>query len=56
MISVYKGAKTRVMVESELSVEPEVKFGMDQGSVQSPFLFAIVADVVSVLAIKGVQC
>ena len=44
MISLYEGAKTRVRVESELSEEFEVKMGMHQGSVLSPFLFAVVVD------------
>ena len=40
-----EGAKTRVGVDSELSVELEVKLGMHQGSLLSPFLFAVVVDV-----------
>ena len=37
VISCYEGAKTRVRVDSELSEEFEVKVGMHQGSVLSPF-------------------
>ena len=39
----YEGAKTRV--DSGLSEQFEVKVGMYQGSVLSPFLFAVVVDV-----------
>ena len=46
VMSLYEGAKTRVRVDSELSEEFEVKVGMHQGSVLSPFLFAVVIDVV----------
>ena len=38
MMSLYKGAKTRVRVDSKLS---EVKEGMPQVSMPSPFLFAV---------------
>ena len=48
--SLYDGAKTRVRVDSELSEEFEVKVWMNQGSVLSPFLFAVVVDVVTVFA------
>ena len=44
-MSLYDGAKTRVRVDSELSEEFEVKVGMHQGSVLSPFLFVVVVDV-----------
>ena len=37
MMSLNKGAKTRVRVDCELSEEFEVKVGMHQGSEQSPF-------------------
>ena len=46
----YEGAKTRVRVHSELSEELEVKVGMYQGSVLSPFLVALLVDVVTELA------
>ena len=53
VMSLYKGAKMRVRVDSELSEEPDVKVGMHQGSVQSPFLFAVVVDVVTEFAREG---
>ena len=37
--------RDRVRVDCELSEEFEVKVGMLQGSVLSPFLFALVVDV-----------
>ena len=46
VMSLYEQAKTRVRVYSELSEEFEVKLLMHQGSVLSPFLFAVVVDVV----------
>ena len=54
VISLNEGAKTRVRVDSELSEEFEVKVGMHQGSVQSPFIFALVVDVVTEFAREGV--
>ena len=54
VMSLYEGAKTSVRVDSELSEEFEVKVGMDQGSVLSLFLFAVVVDVVIELAREGV--
>ena len=48
--SQYDGAKTRVRVDSELSEEFEVRVGMHQGSVLSPFLFAVVVDIVTALS------
>ena len=45
---------TRVRVDSELSEEFEVDFGMHHGSVLSPFLFALVVDVVTEFAREGV--
>ena len=50
LMSLCEGAKTRVKVDSELSVEFEIKVGMHQGSVLSPFLFAFVVDVVTEFA------
>ena len=49
-MSLYKGAKTRVRVSSQLSEELEVKVGMHQGSLLSPFLFAVVVDAVTEFA------
>ena len=46
----YKGEKIRVKVDSELSEEYEAKVGMHQGSLLSPFLFALVVDVVTEFA------
>ena len=46
MVSLYEGAKTRVRLDSELSDEFRVKMVMLQGSVLSPFVFAVVIDVV----------
>ena len=53
-MSLYEGAKTRVRVDSELSERLEVKVGMHQGSVLSPFLLAVVVNVVIELAREGV--
>ena len=50
-MNLYEGAKTRVRLDSELSEVFEVKVGMHQGSVLSPFLLAFVVDVVTELAI-----
>ena len=50
MMSLYEGAKTRVRVDSELSEEFEVKVWMHQGCVLSPFIFAVVVDVVTEFA------
>ena len=46
----YERAKTRVRVDFQLSEEFEVNVGIHQGSVLSPFLFAVVVDVVTKLA------
>ena len=46
-MSLYEGAKTRIRLDSEMSGEFEVKVGMHQGYVQSPFVFAVVVDVVT---------
>ena len=56
VMSLYEGARTRVRVESELSEESEVKVGMYQGSVLSPFLFVVVVDAVTKFAREGVLC
>ena len=53
VISLYEGAKTRVRLDSELSEELEVREGMHQESVLSPFLFAAVVDVVTKFARDG---
>ena len=54
VMSLYEGAKMRVIVDSELSEEFEIKVGMHQGSVLSPFLFAVIVAVVTELAKEGV--
>ena len=50
VMSLYEGARMRVRVDSELSEKCEVEVGMYQGSVLSPFLFAVVVDVVTEFA------
>ena len=50
VMSLYEGARTRVRLDSELSDEFEIKVWMHQGSVLSPFLFAVVVDVVTEFA------
>ena len=54
VMSLYDGAKTRVRVGSAYSEEFEVKVGVHQGSVLSPLLFAIVVDVITENAKRGV--
>ena len=54
VMSLYDGAKTRVMVGSAYSEEFEVKVGIHQGYVLSPLLFAIVVDVITENARWGV--
>ena len=54
VISMYDGAKTRVRVGSAYSEEFEVKVGVHQASVLSPLLFAIVVDVITGKASRGV--
>ena len=46
VMSLYKGAKTKVTVGTHLSEEFEVNVGVHKGSVLSPLLVAIVIDVV----------
>ena len=45
VMSLYEGAKTRVRLDFELSEESDVKVGMHQGSVLSPFLLAVLVDI-----------
>ena len=49
----YDGTKTRIKVDSELSEEFKVKVGMHQRSVLSPFILAVVVDVVTEFAREG---
>ena len=44
VMSLHDGAKTRVRVDTETSEELEVNVWMHQGSLLSPFLFALVVD------------
>ena len=53
VMSLYEEAATRVRVDSDLSEELEVKVGMHQGSELSPFLFALVAAVVTEFTGEG---
>ena len=54
MMSLYGDAKTRVRVGSAYSEEFEVKVGVHHRSMLSPLLFAIVADVITENARRGV--
>ena len=54
VMSLYDGAKTRVRVGSACSEEFEVKVGVHEGSMLSPLLFAIVVDVITENARRGV--
>ena len=54
VMSLYDGAKTIVRVESAYLEEFEVKVGVHQGFVLSPLLFAIVVDVITENARRGV--
>ena len=53
VMSLYEGARTIFIVDSELSEEIMVKVGMHHGSVLSRFLFALVVDVVTDFAGEG---
>ena len=53
-MSLYEGAKTRVRINSELPEEFKVKMGMHQGSVVSPFLFAVMVVIYTSFAREGV--
>ena len=55
VMSLYDGAKTRVRVGSAYFEEFEVKVGVHQGSVLTPLLFAIVVDVITENARRGVM-
>ena len=55
VMSLYKGAKTRVRVGSGMSEEFGVKVGVHQGSVLSPLVFSIVVDVVTENAREGLM-
>ena len=52
--TVHGRARSTVRVDCELSEEVEVKVGMQQGSVLSPFLFVIMVDVVIELGIPSI--
>ena len=54
VMSLYNGAKTRVMVGSAYSEEFKVKVGVYQGSVSSPLLVAIVVNVITENTRRGV--
>ena len=47
VLSLYRDAKTKVIVVSELSKEFLVQVGVDQGFMLSPLLFAILVDVIT---------
>ena len=53
VMSLYKGARTKVKVGTHFSEELEVNVGVHQGSVLSPPLFASVVDVVTYEIIEG---
>ena len=54
VMSLYDVAKTRVRVGAAYLEEFEVKVGVYQGSVLLPLLFAIVVDVITENARRGV--
>ena len=47
VMSLYKGCKTAVSVDGELSSSFSVKVGVHQGSALSPLLFIVVMDVLT---------
>ena len=47
VMSLYKGCKTAVSVDGELSNSCSVKVGVHQGSALSPILFIMVMDVLT---------
>ena len=53
VMSLYEGARTRIRLHSELSKEFEVNVGMHQGSDLSPFLLALVVDVINEFIREG---
>ena len=53
LMSLYEGSIIRVRVGSQLSEVFEVKVSMHQGSVLSPFLFAVVVDVATEFVREG---
>ena len=54
VMSLYKGAMTKVKVETHFSEEFEVNVRVHQGSVLSPLLLAFVVDVVTNKIKEGV--
>ena len=50
VMSQHEGAKTKVRVKSVLSEELDVKIEMHHGSALSPFLLAVIINVVNELA------
>ena len=56
VMGLCEGVKTRVRVDSVLSEEFEIKVGMHQASVPTPFLFALVVDVITEFARQGALC
>ena len=54
VMSLYNSAKTRVMIRSAYLEKFEVKAGVRQGSVLSPLFFAIVVDIITENARRGV--
>jgi hypothetical protein len=56
VMRVYEGAKTKVKIGNGMSEAFNVKVGFHQGSVLSPFLFAVVMDVVCGDIMEGLLC